>query len=131
MSCSKLQVPATPSAKYTDGVAFTFHFSRGANLSLVAVDVKDQLPKLRFAPAQNVPALTEEDVATIVQLCLEGKRPCFYYEGFHPFHPFYGSGRLFKGYRPRYLRGASIRETLADADWAMKCLHVGVKSDRD
>ena len=27
--------------------------------------------------------------------------------------------------------GTSIRETLADADWAMKCLHVGVRSDRD
>ena len=127
--CSKLST--TPSAKYTDGVAFMFHFSRAATLSLVAVDIKDGTPKLRFAPAQNVPALSEEDVAIIIKLCLEGKRPGFFYEGFHPFHPFYGSGRLFKGYRPRYLRGTSIGKTLAEADWAMKCLHVGVRSDKE
>ena len=131
MSCSKFKVPTTTSSKYTDGVAFTFHFSRAANLSLVAVDIKDGIPKLQFVPAQNVPALSEEDVAVIVKLCQEGKRPCFFYEGFHPFHPFYGSGRLFKGHRPRDLRGTSIGETLAEADWAMKCLHVGVRSDKE
>ena len=131
MSCSKLKVPAAPSTEYTDGIAFTFHFSRGTNLSLIAVDVKNGVPHLRFAPAQNVPTLTEEDIAVIVQLCKDGKRPNFFYEGFHLFHPFHGSGRLFKGYRPRYLRGTSIGETLAEADFAMKCLHVGVRSDNE
>ncbi|XP_064390193.1 uncharacterized protein LOC135338103 [Halichondria panicea] len=40
-------------------------------------------------------------------------------------------GRLFKGYSPRWLRGTSVGELLAEADWSMKCLHVGVKSDKE
>ncbi len=128
MSCSKFS--HADDDKYSDGVSFLFKFSMGANLALSAVDIKNGIPRLHFKPAQNVPVLTEEDVAVIVKLCLENKRPGFFYEGFHPLHPFSKMGRLFKGYSPRWLRGTSVGELLAEADWSMKCIHVGVKSDK-
>ncbi len=132
MSCSKLRKFAhAEEYKYNDGVAFQFKFSTGANLALRSVDFKNGVPKFHFEPSQNVSVLTEEDVAVIIKLCLENKRPGFFYEGFHPFHPFSKMGRLFKGYSPRWLRGTSVGELLAEADWSMKCLHVGVKSDKE
>ncbi len=132
MSCSKMMKFAhADEYKYNDGVSFRFHFSMGANLALRSVDFKNGVPRFHFEPAQNVPVLTEEDVAVIVKLCLENKRPGFFYEGFHPLHPFSKMGRLFKGYSPRWLRGTSVGELLAEADWSMKCIHVGVKSDKE
>ncbi len=132
MSCSKLRKFAhAEEYKYNDGVAFQFKFSMGANLALRSVDFKNGVPRFHFEPSQNVPVLTEEDVAVIIKLCLKNKRPGFFYEGFHLRHPFSKMGRLFKGYSPRWLRGTSVGELLAEVDWSMKCLHVGVKSDKE
>ena len=132
MSCSKLKRSAfAEHYKYDDGVSFLFRFSRAANLALRAVDIVNGVPKLRFEPSQNVPALSEEDVAVIVKLCLTNKRPCFFYKGFHPIHPFARLGRLFKRYNPSWLRGTSVGKVLAEVDWSMKCLHAGVRSNAD
>ena len=113
------------SMTYDDGVAFRFDFPDG--LSLSAVDVINGEPKLRFVPSMHVPSITEEDVAVCVRLSQEKTRPEFYYLPFPPGHPFYG--RHYKDYRPSYLRGTSVGELLAEADWLMKCLNAGVRSD--
>lgn len=97
-------------------------------MSLKRVRFENDVPTLHFEPAQNVPALAEEDAAIIVKLVLQNKRPGFFYEGLHPFH---GSGRLFKGYSPRWLRGTSVGKLLAEVDWIIKYLHIGVRSDKE
>ena len=111
--------------EYDDGIAFRFKLPDG--LGLHAVDMIDGVPKLRFVPMPNVSALTEEDVAVCVRLSQENSRPEFFYTGFLPNHPFHG--RKFKEYVPGYLRGTSVGELLAEADWLMKCLSAGVQSN--
>ena len=113
------------SKTYDDGLAFRFDFPK--DLSLSAVDVIDGVPKLRFVPSLHVPSITEEDVAVCVRLCQDKARPEFFYISFPQNHPFYG--RHYKDYRPSYLRGTSVGELLAEADWLMKCLNAGVRSD--
>ena len=112
--------------EYDDGIAFRFKLPDG--LGLHAVDITDGVPKLRFVPMPKVSALTEEDVAVCVRLSQEKSRPEFFYTDFlvpnHPFH-----GRKYKDYRPGYLRGTSVGELLAEADWLMKCLSNGVQSN--
>ena len=111
---------------YEDGVAFRFKFPDDG-LALHAVDLIDGVPKLRFIASPKVPAICEEDVALCVRLSQEGRRPQFAYLRFPFNHPFYG--RHYKWYQPTYLRGTSVGELLAEADWLMKCLNVGVRSD--
>ena len=112
---------------YEDGVAFRFILPKDG-LALCAVDVKDGVPKLRFAASPKVLTINEEDVAVIVRLCLEDKRPEFFYMGFPFNHPFFDTGRLYKWCRPEYLRHTSVGKLLAEVDWLMKCLHVGVRT---
>ena len=116
------------SSDYDDGLAFRFKLPR-EDLSLRAVDIIDGVPKFRFTAALKVPTITEEDVATCVRLCLDNKRPEFFYTDFPLGHPFHDNGRLFKQYQPNYLRDTSLGKLLAEVDWIMKCLHVGVRSD--
>ena len=112
--------------EYDDGIAFRFKLPDG--LGLHAVDMIDGVPKLRFVPMPNVSALTEEDVAVCVRLSQENSRPEFFYTSILPNHPF--RGRKFKQYVPGYLRGTSVGELLAEADWLMKCLSAGVQSNK-
>lgn len=116
-------------AEYSDGVAFRFQFPKGTCLSLRAVDIKDGIPKLRFSTSNKVPSISEEDVAVGMRLALEKKRPEFYYTHFPEDHPLSDLGRNYKYYKPPYLRGTSVGEDLAEADWRMKCVHVGVMND--
>ena len=125
---SNSNATSASSSDYDDGLAFRFKLPR-EDLSLRAVDIIDGVPKFRFTAALKVPTITEEDVATCVRLCLDKKRPGFFYTGFAPGHPFSNSMRLFKDYEPMYLRHTSVGELLAEVDWIMKCLHVGVRSD--
>ena len=125
---SNSNATSASSSDYDDGLAFRFKLPR-EDLSLRAVDIIDGVPKFRFTAALKVPTITEEDVATCVRLCLDNKRPGFFYRGFVPGHPFSNSMRLFKDYEPMYLRHTSVGELLAEVDWIMKCLHVGVRSD--
>ena len=114
---------------YGDGVAFRFVFPADG-LALRAVDIVDGVPKLRFVASPNVPTINEEDVAVCVRLRLDDKYPEFFYSGFPIGHPFYDTGRFYKLYQPTYLRDTSVGELLAEVDWLMKCLHVGVRSDK-
>ena len=114
---------------YGDGVAFRFVFPADG-LALRAVDVVDGVPKLRFVASPKVLTLNEEDVAVCVRLRLDDKYPEFFYSGFPIGHPFCDTGRLYKLYQPTYLRDTSVGELLAEVDWLMKCLHVGVRSDK-
>ena len=116
------------------GKAISFHFNFGkAPLSLRSVAIEDDgLPKLVFdaATCRNLPTLTEEDVATVARLVTEGKRPEFFYvQCDNPHHPFFDYGRLYKYYSPQWLRGTSVGDLLSEADWSMKCLHVGTRSN--
>ena len=99
-------------------------------LALRSAAIVDGVPELHFGASCHVPTILEEDVATIFRLVSEGKRPEFFYTLFPPTHPLYFS-RLFMQYVPSWLRSTSVGELLAEADWSMKCLHVGAKSNAD
>ena len=96
-------------------------------MALSSVAIVDGIPELRFRSSPKVPTITEQDVAAAIRLASEQKRPEFFYVSMPPGHPF--SGRQFKHYSPTWLRGTSIGELLSEADWKMKCLHVGVQSN--
>ncbi len=119
-------------AKKSNGVSFHFKFPK-TGLSLRSVVIEDDgLPKLIFdgANCRELPTLTEEDFATVARVVAEGKRPEFFYNLFlNPSHPFSNFGRWYKQYSPQWLRGTSIGELLSEADWLMKCLHVGTRSN--
>lgn len=119
---------------YRNGVGFRFKLPRGTNLSLRAVDCKNGIPKLRFSTAphnQNMSSITEEDAAVCVKLALDNKRPEFFYAPFLPNHPFASFERHYMQYKPAYLKGTSVGELFAEADWKMKSLQVGVLSDAE
>ena len=116
------------------GKGISFHHNFGnLPVSLRAVAIEDDgLPKLVFDPAtcRDLPTLTEKDVATVARLVTEGKRPGFFYRGCdNPHHPFFDYGRLYKYYSPQWLRETSVGDLLSEADWSMKCLHVGTRSN--
>ena len=107
-----------------------FHFKLPLNgLALRSAVVIDGIPELRFGASPKVPTLTEEDVAIAFRLASEGKRPEFGYIQIPEWHPFYG--RQYKHYSPVWLRGTSVGELMSEADWRMKCLHVGVQSNNE
>ncbi len=108
--------------------AFHFRFPK-EGLTLRSVRITNGVPELVFAPARNVPTLQEDEVATVFRLVHENERPCFFYFQFPPFHPL--QGRWYKHYSPEWLRGNSVGKQLADADWNMKCLQVGARSDEE
>ena len=124
-----VDLPLLASSEIEDsGLAFHFNLPDDG-LALREVNINDGVVKLRFTASPKVPTLTEEDVATVFRLASEGKRPEFFYIGIPPWHPFYG--RQYKQYIPEWLRGTSVGETLSEADWNMKCLHVGARSNED
>ena len=87
----------------------------------------DGIPELRFSASHKVPTITEEDFAAIIRLCQENTRPEFYFVAIPPLHPLYG--RQYKSYHPPWMRGTSLGDLLFEADWEMKCLQIGAKSD--
>ena len=109
-----------------------FHFKLpedGLALRSVAVNA-DGEPELRFDASPKVPTILEEDVATAFRLVSEGKRPGFFYTLFDPSHPLHHS-RLFMQYSPAWLRWTPVGKLFADADWSMKCLNVGTRTDEE
>ena len=118
------------SSEYEDGFAFQFEIPK-EDLSLQAVCIEDDAPVLLFEVAKKVPTISESDVATCIRLSLDYKRPEFFYTSFLPDHPLAGAGRHYKYYKPEYLRRTSIGETLANLDWHMKCLNIGVRGDKE
>ena len=120
-------LPLQAEINQEDG-GIAFHFKLPASgLALRSVAIVDGVAELRFDASPKVPTITEEDIATAFRLAVEGKRPEFLYILIPPWHPFFG--RQFKHYSPAWLRGTSVGELLAEADWNMKCLHVGVQSN--
>ena len=119
-------------ARQSKGISFHYKFPKtGVSLRSVAIE-EDGLPKLIFdgANCRELPTLTEEDIATVARVVTEGKRPEFFYKGFsNPTHPFSDYERMYKHYSPQWLRGTSVGELLSEADWSMKCLHVGTRSN--
>ena len=116
------------SSKEEDG--FAFHFKLPADgLALRSVALVDGVPEISFDASRKVPTITEEDVATAFRLASDGVRPEFFYITIPFWHPFYG--RQFKQYLPTWLNGTSVGELLSDADWTMKCLHIGARSNED
>ena len=124
-------VSSSSSSEYSDGVAFRFKLPKGTNFSLRAVDIKDGVPKLRFTTSHRVPSITEEDVAVSARLSRDKKRPEFFYTPIIPFHPFSATRRKYMYYKPTYLKGTSVGELYAEADWKMKSLNAGVMSDEN
>ncbi len=116
--------------EYYDGLAFRFEMPK-EDLSLRGVSIEDGVPTLLFSVANKVPTIIEEEVAMCIRLSQENKRPEFSYNSFLPGHPLERTGRHFKNYKPLCTRRTSIGETLAEIDWQMKCLMVGVRSDKN
>lgn len=106
---------------------FSFQFHDDNGLALRSVAVVDGIPQLRFSASHKVPTITEEEFAAILRLCQENARPEFYFMAIPPFHPFFG--RQYKSYHPQWMRGTALGELLFEADWEMKCLQIGTKSD--
>ena len=109
-----------------DSFGFSFKLP-SEGLALRSVAIENDTPKLIFDAALKTPTLTEEDVGIACRLACEGKRPEFFYYAFPFHHPYHG--RQYKHYNPQWLRGTSIGELLAEADWTMKCLNIGARSD--
>lgn len=124
-----LPVKAEPLSNSDDG-NFVFPFKLPEDgLALRSVGIVEGAPELRFGASPKVPTISEQDVATIFRLVKEGKRPEFFYLQFPPTHPLHLS-RVFKQYSPAWLRGTEIGELLAEADWTMKCLNVGTRTNK-
>ena len=132
MSSTLLENDNETMAEYTmassieDG-RFAFHLNLPDGLGLQGAGIVDGKPELRFGASPNTPRITEEDVAAAMRLAREGERPEFYYIAIPRGHPFFG--RQFKQYKPQWMRGTSFGETFSEADWKMKCLHIGAKSN--
>ena len=113
-------------SKEDDG--FAFHFTLPPDgLALRSVAIVDGVPEIRFDASHKVPTVTEEDVAIALRLASEGNRPEFFFIPIPFGHPFYG--RQFNQYKPQWLRETSVGNLLFDADWSMKCLGVGARSN--
>ena len=107
---------------------YEFHFQLPKEgLALRSVAIVDGVPELFFTASPKVPTITEEDVAIACRLASEERRPEFFYITIPPGHPFFG--RQYKRYCPQWLRGTSVGELLSRADWCMKCLHIGTRSN--
>ena len=113
-------------SKEDDGFAFRFTLQPDG-LALRSVAIVDDVPEIRFDASHKVPTIMEEDVAIALRLALEGNRPEFFFVWIDVEHPFYG--RQFKQYKPQWLRGTSVGNLLFDADWSMKCLCIGARSN--
>ena len=118
--------PLAMSLEEEDGYTFRFTLPPDG-LALRSVAIVDDVPELRFDASHKVPTITEEDVAIALRLASEGSRPEFFFVPIPPGHPFFG--RQFKQYKPQWLRGTSVGNLLFDADWNMKCLNVGARSN--
>lgn len=110
----------------SDELVFRFKLPADG-LALRSVALVKGVPELRFDISPKVPTITEQDVATAIRLASENKRPEFFYIPVPLNHPFYG--RQYKYYSPRWLRNTSVGDLLSEADWKMKCLCVGARSD--
>ena len=117
------------SKKHTDSGGESFHFKLPKEgLALSRVVLLGHCVQLMFRAAFKVPTLTEQLVAAVMRLVYVDKtRPEFYYIPIPYGHPYHG--RKYKQYKPQWLRGTPLGNILAEADWKMKCLHVGARSD--
>jgi len=108
----------------------SFHFKLPKEgLSLRSVRVTNGVPEFTFVPSRNVPTIQEEDIATAFRLAQENKRPEFFYLEYPPYHPL--RGRWYKGFSPAWLRWTGVGKVLARADWSMKCLNIGARSNEE
>ena len=110
--------------------SISFHFKLPKDgLALRSVRITNGLPEFTFVASRNVPTIQEEDIATAFRLAQEDKRPEFFYLEYPPNHPL--SGRWHKQYSPDWLRWTGIGKVLARADWNMKCLNIGARSNEE
>ena len=118
-----------PTDSNDSDIAFRFKLPKN-DLALRSVRVVDGVPELLFDASRKVPTIQEKDVAAAFRLAQEKKRPEFFYRDFPPTHPLFLC-RKFMQYSPTWLRWTGVGELLAEADWTMKCLNVGARSNED
>ncbi len=128
-SCNKKALELDLASSNSNIIAFHFNLPEDG-LALRSARVVNGIPQLVFDASPKVPTLQEGDVATAFRLAEEDKRPEFFYRFFPPTHPLHHS-RYFKQYSPAWLRWTGIGTLLAEADWNMKCLHVGVRTNEE
>ncbi len=129
MSVKLFFIYSKMSAEYSDGIAFRYEMPK-EDLALRGVCIEEGQPKLLFDVSKKVPTLTEQEVAMSIRVVHnDNERPAFSYCSFLPDHPFAVTGRHYKCYKPLYMRRTSMGENLAEIDWKMKCLSIGVRTD--
>ncbi|XP_062505349.1 uncharacterized protein LOC134182043 [Corticium candelabrum] len=117
------------SSTLSSDLSFQFVFSEG--LALRGARIEDNVPVLLFTPCPKMPTIKEEDLAAVLRtVYLDDTYPRFFFETIvTPFHPFLGN--WLKTYSPNWLRGTGLGELLFEADWIMKCLMAGVRSNKE
>ena len=124
---SKLELASTSSK---DGeVVFRYRLPDD-DLALHSVCISNGVPILSFRASPKVPTITEEDIATTFRLASEDERPGFFYGHFPLMHPLHQC-RFSMEYSPAWLRWTAVGKLLAEADWTMKCLHVGTRANKE
>ena len=98
---------------------------------LRSAELVNGVPVLHFEEPLTtaVQGLSEEDLAVTCRLASEGARPEFVFIAFPPNHLFYG--RQYMKCEPEWIEGTSVYKTLFGADWAMKGLHIGMRSNEE
>ena len=124
---AKIPVLQEPNVYYNSKI---FRYKLPDGLALRSANVTADDIELGFEASPRVPTLEDEDIATAFRLASEKKRPEFFYIDFPPGHPFRGY-RNFHLFSPTWLRWTKVGKLLADADWNMKCLDVGARSNEE
>lgn len=109
----------------------SFRFSLPDEFAVRGCRFEDGVPVLLFTPSPKMPTITEADWAAVLRsVFCNNARPGFFFSTItNPGHPHWG--KWLKNYFPEFTRGTELGDLLFRADWIMKCLMVGARSNKD
>ncbi|XP_062505264.1 uncharacterized protein LOC134181976 [Corticium candelabrum] len=115
----------------TSSSDLSFQFSLPEGLALRGCRFEDNVPVLLFTSCPKMPTIMEEDLAVVLRTvyCDDTYPSFFFHTVTNPYHPFLGN--WLKTFSPNWIRGTGLGELLFEADWIMKCLMAGVRSNKE